>query len=94
MIWIDVREQKPELGQEVLVFCQGYGDAANYWSDYELAIYMKSPYDRRRYAFAKSLHIKVNTSSPWLYHDVTHWMPLPEPPPKIAEPIKGVEDES
>jgi len=75
-MWLNARKKKPALGQEVLIFRQGYGIAGNYWSSYELAVYMLNPYDRRRRAFVQSLY-------PWLHKGVTHWMPLPAPPEKV-----------
>jgi len=81
--WVPVGKKKPKLGQEVLVFNQGYGVHGNYYFDYELAIFIKHPRDKRRKVFAKSLDVRVGHSS-WIYDCVTHWMPLPNPAPKIT----------
>ena len=41
--WFDVTRKKPALGQNVLVFEQGYGVEKNYFSSYALATYIKHP---------------------------------------------------
>jgi len=82
MKWIDVNKRKPALGTEVLIFCQGYSiRGEDYWSHYEKATFTKFPFDRRRRAFVKN----DDSSYPWVYRDVTHWMPLPDPPPRISK---------
>ena len=91
MSWVSVNTRKPELGQEVLVFCQGYDvTGTRYWSDYELAIYDIDYSDRRRFAFYQSVNYRVEKRydgstmrSVWKHRGVTHWMPLPLSPLKI-----------
>lgn len=80
VLWIDATKGRPHLGQTVFVFEQGYGDAGNYYCDYRVARYIEHPGDRRRRAFADALAVSAGNRSPWVYHRVTHWMPLPAPP--------------
>jgi len=82
-IWNDINKKKPELGQAVLVFSQGYGQSGNYWSDYNLATYIKCPSDKRKKCFANPLQVKQHARYPWEYRGVTHWIELPEKPAKI-----------
>jgi len=80
MKWNKFPNKKPKMGQEVLVFCDGYSVHDKYWCDYYLAIFVKNPYDRRRWAFAQSVDIRVGSDHPWLYDRVKYWMELPEKP--------------
>jgi hypothetical protein len=74
----------PKDGSRFLVLCEGYKDEADLdifqavyeyefgIDDYEFTLYVPMPCDKRgTYEF--------------LYRDATHWMPLPEPPPKESE---------
>ena len=90
--WIPVAQRHPELGQIVLVFCQGFGARGRYWSDCVLAAFDRDFGDRRTPAFYNALDYKINkvqadddslVSSIWKYRGVTHWMPLPEAPERI-----------
>lgn len=91
MTWVDIKKKHPALKQEVLIFCQGYDiTGKKYYSDFELAVFDKNDQDRRTYAFYQVVGYKVELigdgstmRNVWQYHDVTHWMPLPDPPPKI-----------
>ena len=79
--WNDFSKIKPKLGDYVLIFRQGYGLHKNYYSDYCVAVYIKNPYDKRRYSFVSPS--EKNSNTPWIYTKVTHWMSLPAPPEKI-----------
>jgi len=48
-IWEDFTKVKPKLGQDVLIYRQGYGGHKNYYSSFHVASYVKNPYDKRRY---------------------------------------------
>jgi len=78
-IWYDVKKKKPQLGQVVLVFEQGYGEKGNYFSSHAIARYIKNPNDRRQRVFADWLQSSQGAQSPWIYDRVTHWMFLSEP---------------
>jgi len=80
--WIDINKTKPKLGEDVLIYRQGYGEHKNYYYDYVVASYIRNPYDKRRYCFVPVLQ-KKNTT-PWIYTKVTHWMYLPTPPKPIT----------
>jgi len=88
--WEDFTKVKPKLGQDILIYRQGYGGHNNYYSDYQVASYVKNPYDKRRYCFVPNTEKKKN--SPWIYTKVTHWMLLPTPPEKIAIEIDRVKN--
>jgi len=79
--WNDFTKNKPKLGQDVLVYRQGYGLHHNYYYDYYVASYIRNPYDKRRYCFVPTL--EKDKCTPWIYTKVTHWMELPEPPTQI-----------
>lgn len=81
MKWNDLSKIKPSLGQDVLIYRQGYGAHGNYYFDYFLASYVRNPYDKRKYCFVPKL--EKEKATPWIYTKITHWMPLPEPPEKI-----------
>lgn len=88
--WNKYPNKKPNIGQEVLIFCQGYDiTGERYWSDFELAIYDKNVFDKRKNTFYKSLDYQFgkldnHLGGAWQYKDVTHWIPLPESPLKIT----------
>jgi hypothetical protein len=79
LLWLDVKEEKPELNETVLVFEQCYGQKGNYYFGYEVARYVISPYDGRKKIFIKELDAKYNPESPWVFTKVTHWMRLISP---------------
>ncbi len=81
--WVDVAKEKPVLGQNVMVFIQGYGKFNNYYANYALAAYIKNPHDKRKTCFANMLQVKFAHDIPLIYKNVTHWMPLPAAPRKI-----------
>lgn len=68
--WISVKDRLPENNVRVLV-CSNNGD-----KDSAIAI---THYTQKKYGF----NIE-GWNEPWQYffynHDITHWMPLPEPP--------------
>jgi hypothetical protein len=93
MMWNRYPQRKPDIGQKVLIFTQGYDvTGTRYWSDYEIAVYVINPHDKRKRAFANATQWEVESRRDgsilrdvWLYRGVTHWMPLPEPPEKISK---------
>ena len=82
--WIPIDdESKPNLGQEVVVFKQGYMPRLDkYWSSKAVAKYAKNFMDNSKMEFART------DESPHYHHNVTHWMPFPDDPEKVAEPEK------
>jgi len=90
--WIDVKKKRPECGQEVLVYCQGYDiTGTRHWSHFDLAVYDVDYDDRRKHAYylvsEYTYRIAQDGSTlrnMWKKRDVTHWMPLPESPPAIS----------
>lgn len=68
--WISVKDRLPEEGEEVLVFGQ-------YLNDIPKVLGVKS-----RYKGDQDWKYTWEGSDEWVYRedDVTHWMPLPEPP--------------
>ncbi len=92
MSWNKYPDKKPQLGQEVLVFCQGYDiKGKSYWSHFSLCIFDRQANDRRTYAFYSALEYRVekwqgrSLRNCWGERSVTHWMPLPEYPEKISK---------
>ena len=90
MKWNNYPKTHPEIGKEVLIFCQGYDITGKvYWSHYELAIYDKNVWDKRRMAFYQTISYKHDTRDggkpfhAWIYNDVTHWAELLEAPEKV-----------
>jgi len=79
--WKDLNKIKPDVGQDVLIYRQGYGNHNNYYFDYHVASYVRNPYDKRRYCFVPK--VEKEKYSPWIYTKVSHWMTLPIPPNKI-----------
>lgn len=72
--WIDIKKRKPKIGEQALIYTQGYGENGNYWSGYEVAIYGVNPYDKRKRAFIH--HLQYDRHDPWIYRGVTHWAEL------------------
>lgn len=81
--WTDLNKCKPELGETVLIFQQGYGANDDYWSCIEIAIFIKNPNNMRKRVFADPKNVSIGGISPWIFTDVTHWMHLPDKPEKI-----------
>ena len=75
--WIPVTERLPELDQEVLVYAVGKIDGFIGDSVYALT-------ERVLFKFFPSSEGTEEWRSPWQYfmedYEITHWMPLPEPP--------------
>ncbi len=75
--WIPVTERVPELGQEVLVYAIGKDDG--FIGDSVIALS-----ERFIFRLFPSSDGVEEWRSPWQYFDsnyeITHWMPLPEPP--------------
>ena len=78
-IFRDIKDEKPQLNETVLVFEQGYGIKGNYFYGYAVARYIKSPYDGRKKVFAREIDVSQNQSKPWVYAKTTHWMSLSKP---------------
>ena len=89
MMWeseiLEYPQNKPKQGQEVLAFCQGYGFSGNYWCDWQLATYGRYGSDGRKCVFANSIAVRADSLSPWIYGDVTHFVPLPGKPAKVRQ---------
>lgn len=75
--WIPVTERLPELNQEVLVYAVGKIDGFIGSSVFALS-------ERFLFKFFPSSKGTEEWRSPWQYfmedYEITHWMPLPEPP--------------
>ena len=87
--WIDIKKMHPKIGQTVLVFKQFYNNTKTHWhGNYYVATFVRKPQDKRTYAFVDQVgwwgeereRDKGSGRGVWQYTDVTHWMPLPEPP--------------
>lgn len=91
-MWYSIKNKKPKLKQEVLIYCQGYDvTGKHHWGDFELAVYDIDYSDRRKRVFYKSLEYKVESQydgstmrDVWKYRGVISWMALPETPEKIS----------
>lgn len=70
--WISVKDKLPELGEKVLIY--GTCNGEKYYSVDILAPYFDENVERFK-------------SYRW-HKEVTHWMPLPEPPPSPLD--KGI----
>lgn len=85
MNWVDaIKGPRPRIGEAVLVFRQGYSINGKPWCSYEVAVYARGRYDRRRRHFVDQTAYRVGERDAWVWRDVTHWMYLPTNPP-IAE---------
>jgi len=62
--WIPVEERLPTAGEEVLSFSENYG-------------HVVARLDGGKWY---AIHTDTETGEPWIREEVTHWMPLPEPP--------------
>jgi hypothetical protein len=73
--WIPVTERLPEVGEDVLIYAVGKSD------DFSSVIAIT---DRIIFRLFPSSEGVETWSSPWQYfmtnYEITHWMPLPEPP--------------
>lgn len=82
--WISVKDRLPEAGQEVLAISHGWGDRLVYVGQRKKMEAQTSP-----------LTGITSKASDWLLWgwsyirepQVTHWMPLPEPPKGEADDI-------
>jgi len=78
--WIPVTERLPEVGEDVLVYAVGKSD------DFSSVIAIA---DRIIFRLFPSSEGVETWSSPWQYfmtnYEITHWMPLPEPPKEEKE---------
>ena len=88
LIWNNIDKEKPNLGDTVLVFDQGYGENNNYYYRYKIATYIRQPNDKRKKVFADALQVKIEERFPWIYKNVTHWMALTKPPKKTLKEAK------
>ncbi|WP_182002756.1 DUF551 domain-containing protein [Acinetobacter lactucae] len=91
MEWISVEEQMPQYGQPVLVFCK----KASYKHDglkltvaayqtakeiYETSDYFDDESEAEDGWVAEVSLFDSDYGGRWMNEEVTHWMPLPEPP--------------
>jgi hypothetical protein len=80
MEWIDIKEYEPRLGQTCLVVEQGFGIHGNYYYGFYVATFVRNPIHPRKGQPVFVHQLQTNERSPWVYDDVTHWMPLPDLP--------------
>lgn len=77
--WISVKDRLPEEGKEVLVFAIGKLD--NFIGETAIAIS-----DYTNISLVPQIIHRMGWRAPWQYfltdYEITHWMPLPEPPVK------------
>lgn len=82
--WVSVKDRLPEIYEEVIVF--GVGKADGYIGSTQMAI--TSMTDKN--PLWPSLKWEKEWRDPWQYflvdYEITHWMPLPEPPKGPALP--------
>ena len=75
--WISVKDRMPEIGEEVLVYAKGKIDG--FIGEHVIAICKRFV----EHIFSSSPGYET-WSTPWQYfhidYEITHWMPLPEPP--------------
>lgn len=78
--WIPVTERLPEVGEDVLIYAVGKSD------DFSSVIVIT---DRIIFRLFPSGEGVETWNSPWQYfmtnYEITHWMPLPEPPKEEKE---------
>lgn len=75
--WRSVENELPEFDEDVLVYA--IGKSNNFIGDGVIAI---TSYTNNKYGFNI-----VGWNDPWQYfltnYEITHWMPLPEPPKEV-----------
>lgn len=69
--WISVKDRLPEKSQEVIVFCRTPG-----LNDFVNTVYYSAKFQEFNWCDFMGDPPKSEKG----YRDVTHWMPLPEPP--------------
>ena len=76
--WISVNKRLPDVDERVIVF--GVGKMDGFIGDTIIAITSMSD----RNPLATHIKCEKHWRSPWQYfltdYEITHWMPLPEPP--------------
>lgn len=79
--WISVNDRMPDVEEDVLVFAEG--KTGGVIGDTVIAI-TKRFYPMRGW---KPESTYIDWVAPWAYftanYDITHWMPLPEPPEEV-----------
>ena len=81
MKWVNIKKQKPPLDTEVLIF-----QLFKYGTHIKIAEFVK-PFNKKRPVFGTHIKREENgyVYSGFPEENVTHWMPLPEPP-KFRKP--------
>jgi hypothetical protein len=78
--WIPVTDRLPEVGEDVLIYAVGKSD------DFSSVIAITNRMIFRLFPSSEGVE---TWSSPWQYfmtdYEITHWMPLPEPPKEEKE---------
>jgi len=75
-MWISIRKQKPPLDTEILVF-----EKFKYGTNMYIAEYVR-PFNKKRPVFGIDIEREEDGTvyGGFPLENVTHWMPLPEPP--------------
>ena len=79
-LWISVNDRLPEVDKSVIVFARGKNNPI-----YKIAIASMS----NKNVFDVRLETELYWREPWQFfntnYEITHWMPLPEPPKEEGE---------
>lgn len=87
MKWISLKKEKPPPDTPILVFRHGWDIThTRHWQHIEIAEYVLPPRYKKRMVFGMNITRgretgKVRDGFP--LDNVTHWMLLPEPPPRL-----------
>ena len=70
------KKSRPPLGTKALILMQRITKSGCYWHRWDVAVYIRNPYDRRKRGWCSALQVAVGDSNPWIHNDVTHWLDL------------------